>query len=237
MGTFPGFPAKSHFTPIPNVFFSELLTQISDLSELKVVLHFFRFLYEKKGFPKYLTRGELLADRALMTGLRGFGKPPEEMLDDGLKLAEKRGVVLRISFTKDERKHELYFLNSERNREAIAAIEAGEIKISDGLYRNEPPAETDAIPNIFTLYEQNIALLTPLIADELKEAAIIYPDDWIEEAFTEAVAANKRNWRYIAKILERWAAEGKDGKLGGHSEKPGDRRRYSSGKYGHLVRH
>jgi hypothetical protein len=32
------------------------------------------------------------------------------------------------------------------------------------------PVKTEEISDIFTLYEQNIGMLTPLIADELKEA-------------------------------------------------------------------
>ena len=47
-------------------------------------------------------------------------------------------------------------------------------------------------PNIFTLYEQNIGLLTPLIADQLRDMEKSYPPDWIDEAFTIAVGRNKR---------------------------------------------
>jgi len=56
-------------------------------------------------------------------------------------------------------------------------------------------------PNIFILYEQNIGLLTPPIADELRQAEQTYPAGWIEEAFREAVSLNKRSWRYIRAIL------------------------------------
>ena len=38
-------------------------------------------------------------------------------------------------------------------------------------------------PNIFALYEQNIGLLTPLIAEDLKDAINHYPEEWIEAAF------------------------------------------------------
>lgn len=237
MGTFSGFPGKSHFTPVPNVFFSELLPQISDLSELKVVLHLFRLLYEKKGFPKFISRAELLSSRSLMSGLKGFGKPPEEMLDEGLFLAEKRGIILRLPVVKANKKYELFLLNTERNKEAIASLEKGEINIGAAIGREEPPAATTDIPNIFSLYEENIAVLTPLIADELREAERIYPSEWIEDAFKDAVATNKRNWRYIARILERWAAEGKDGKFGRDSKKADDPSKYFTGKYGHVVRH
>jgi DNA replication protein len=64
-------------------------------------------------------------------------------------------------------------------------------------------------PNIFVLYEQNIGLLSPLLADELKDAADQYPEDWIEAAFREAVQHNKRKWSYIRAILRRWETEGR----------------------------
>jgi DnaD/phage-associated family protein len=64
-------------------------------------------------------------------------------------------------------------------------------------------------PNIFVLYEQNIGLLSPLLADELKDAADHYPVEWIEAAFREAVQHNKRKWSYIRAILRRWETEGR----------------------------
>jgi DNA replication protein len=94
----------------------------------------------------------------------------------------------------------------------------------------QPPAV-----NIFTLYEQNIGIITPMIAEELKEADKIYPPQWIEEAFKEAVTLNKRSWKYIARILERWASEGKDvGEYRRDIKKDGPDK-YIKGRYGHLV--
>ena len=59
-----------------------------------------------------------------------------------------------------------------------------------------------------------------MIADELREAEELYPEDWIEDAFREAVGQNKRSWRYIARILERWEHEGRGhGQPGRHSKK------------------
>lgn len=63
--------------------------------------------------------------------------------------------------------------------------------------------------DIYTLFEQNIATLTPLISEQLREAAQLYPPDWIEDAFNEAVSYNRRNWRYISRILENWSIEGR----------------------------
>jgi DnaD/phage-associated family protein len=64
-------------------------------------------------------------------------------------------------------------------------------------------------PNIFELYEDNIGLLSPLLADELRDAEATYPSDWIGDAFRIAVANNVRKWSYIQAILESWATEGR----------------------------
>lgn len=90
--------------------------------------------------------------------------------------------------------------------------------------------------NIFALYEQNIGLIQALIAEELKEAEKLYPPQWIEEAFKEAVTLNKRSWRYIASILRRWASEGKDSGEYKRDIKKDDPDKYIKGKYGHMVR-
>jgi len=89
--------------------------------------------------------------------------------------------------------------------------------------------------NIFALYEQNIGLIQALIAEELKEAEKLYPPQWIEEAFKEAVTLNKRSWRYIASILRRWASEGKDSGEYKRDIKKDDPDKYIKGKYGHMV--
>ncbi|MEE8442810.1 MAG: DnaD domain protein [Dehalococcoidia bacterium] len=57
----------------------------------------------------------------------------------------------------------------------------------------------------------------------------------MQEAFREAVGHNRRSWRYIARILERWSTEGKDdGEPGRHSQAV-DRKEYLR-RYGHLAR-
>ncbi len=66
-------------------------------------------------------------------------------------------------------------------------------------------------PDIYTLYEQNIGPLTPILSERLREAEQSYPAEWVEAAFTEAVNYNRRSWAYISRILENWAIEGKDG--------------------------
>jgi DNA replication protein len=90
--------------------------------------------------------------------------------------------------------------------------------------------------NIFALYEQNIGIIQAMIAEELKEAEKLYPPQWIEEAFKIAVTLNKRSWKYIASILERWTSEGKDSGEYKRDVKKDDPDKYIKGKYGHLVK-
>lgn len=203
---FEGFPARTEFTAIPNPFFSSVLPDIDDLAELKLTLYIFWALYRKKGYPRFITLSELRADHSLMAGLKGNGTH-EESLRRGLDGAVERGTLLRLKIEREGEAEHLFFLNTEQDRRAIDQIEDGEIDIG-GTVQAEP-ASTEERSNIFALYEQHVGLLTPMIAEELKEAEVMYPATWIEDAFREAVNLNKRNWRYISRILERWSSEGR----------------------------
>ena len=141
--------------------------------------------------------------------------------------------------------HELIAtMGKETLRQALdSAVEHGALLhstlnidgVPEDVYSLTDDSRQPSAINIFALYEQNIGIITPMIAEELKEAEKIYPPQWIEEAFKEAVALNKRSWRYIARILERWASEGKDsGKHRRHIKKI-DPDKYIKGRYGHLV--
>jgi len=71
------------------------------------------------------------------------------------------------------------------------------------------PTRPAPAPNIFRLYENEIGLLTPMIADSLKDAEQDYPADWIADAIRIAGAQNKRSWAYCEAILKRWKVEGR----------------------------
>jgi DNA replication protein len=74
-----------------------------------------------------------------------------------------------------------------------------------------------------------------MVSEYLRDALKTYPESWIRDAIKEAVALNKRSWRYIERILERWTTEGRDdGTYRGDSKKT-DPDKYIKGKYGHMV--
>ncbi|MFQ5860035.1 MAG: DnaD domain-containing protein [Dehalococcoidia bacterium] len=214
------FPPGTRYTPVPNPLFGPLLESIEGLAELKCTLRLLWLLHQKKGYPRFVTLGELLADRVLLAGLRHCPEGAEPALRAGLHAAVQRGTFLPLSISHDGHQEELYFLHTEADQRAVEGIRQGEIPVQ-GLPRWEPTAEPpEPKPNIYALYEENIGMITPLVAEELKEAEAIYPPEWVAEAFQEAVSRNKRSWRYIARILERWATEGRGshGEPGRHPE-------------------
>jgi len=236
MKQFTGFPAKMQFTPLPNLFFSTLLPQISDVAELKTTLHIFEQLYRKRGYPRFITYGELLSNTSLMSSLREVAKPPDEVLRKALEMATKRRTILHIALDRDGATEDIYFLNTEDNRQIVAKIRGGEFQLPGLKAGGQAYVELEEPPDIFTLYEQNIGMLTPMIAEELREAEKLYPEAWIRDAIKEAVNQNIRKKSYILAILERWAAEGKSDGTHRRDFKKADPDKYKKQKYGHMVR-
>jgi DNA replication protein len=208
MKGFAGFPeGKLRVTPVPNLFFSDLLPNIDDLAEMKVTLYAFWALGQKEGAVRYLRLADFLGDGEFMKGLGATHTLAAESLMDGIERAVARGTFLHINVESADGKMDLYFLNTEKGRAAVEGITRGE-------WRPGPASEEGVSllierPNVFVLYEQNIGPLTPMIADELRDAEQTYPVHWIEEAIEAAVENNVRKWRYILAILERWRQEGK----------------------------
>jgi DNA replication protein len=234
-GAFNGFPTRGSFTPVHNLFFTGVLPDIQDIAELKVTLHILWALYLKKGYPRFVTPTELLADATLVQSLGG--KPDvSAILASALDAATRRGTLLRTRVNPEGGDQELFFLNTEADRRAIGRLVESPNASSVLVIPTKPPAELPDRRNIFSLYEAHIGMLTPMIAEELKEAETSYPPEWVEDAFREAVELNKRSWRYISRILERWSAEGKpDGKHERITQKT-DPDKYIRGKYGHVVK-
>ena len=229
MKPFNGFPEKFEFSALPKPFLAQILPAIDDLDELKATLGFFRILYQKKGFPVYVTAPEISGPG---TGFK------VQAAEQALDKAADRGTIVKLAVVSDGKAAALYFLNDEKNREAARRIASGELKL-DKLPAAVAVAPPEAppppqLPDIFSLYEQNVGLLTPMIAEELKEALKLYPETWIKDAIKEAVDHNKRNWRYISKILDNWNAGGRDdGTYLRSAQKSPDK--YTGGKYGKFV--
>jgi DnaD/phage-associated family protein len=217
---FAGFPAGGRATAVPSVFFSQLLPLIDDVDELRVTLYVMYALGRRKGYPRFVTERELRAEAPLLASL-GDGQPAAEHVKHGLELAVTRGSLLRLDIESEGRTEALVFLNTPSDRRAVGLIREGRIDLGRALPpEQEPPLSKRE--NVFQLYEENIGPLTPLVAEELREAEQLYPYEWLEEALREAALLNKRSWRYASRILERWATEGRTREKVGRDPGEGD---------------
>ena len=219
---FGGFPSGARATAVPSVFFSELLPLIEDGDELRVTLYVVYALGRRKGYPRFVTERELHAEAPLMASLGDGGDAmSQERLRHGVELAVERGGLLRVEVEYEGRAESLLLLNTPSDRRAALQIQDGRIDLGRPL-APESGAPASKRENVFQLYEANIGPLTPLVADELKEAERLYPYEWLEEALREAALQNKRSWRYAAAILQRWATEGRKRETAGRDPVAGD---------------
>lgn len=207
---FAGLPdGKLATVSLPNLLFSELVADIDDLAEMKVTLHIFWSLVRAPRKAPGFTLRELRNDALLAHSLGIIGGDPRDVLDAALQRAVARGTLLRIHGRRGEDEETWFLVNSPKGRDAVDRLARGD----EGF--TPSPGEIAEPPSlgrrdIFVLYEQNVGLVQPIIAQELAEAEETYPPDWIEDAFRIAAERNVRNWRYIRAILQRWQTEGKD---------------------------
>jgi len=152
----------------------------------------------------------LRRDTLLLESLRMPGRSPKDSLAEALERAVARQTLLSLSVRVDNEDRTWYFPNTDRGRRAVARFRAGIWNMEDVAIIPETDAQPETQQNIFSLYEQNIGLLQPLIAEELREAEEDYPREWIERAFRIAAQRNVRHWRYVQAILKRWASKGMD---------------------------
>ena len=199
--TFPGFGAAVKRLPVPAPLLASLLADIADCAELKCTLRFLWYEAQQSGAPKRVAASALRTDGVLLKALGS-----EDEVERGIALAVERGTLIEAG--------DWLLLRTPQNERAAGRFGPARAQAAVGQ-----PSER---PNIFRLYEENIGMLTPLVADELRAAEEEYPAEWVEAAIREAAAGNVRSWRYVEAILERWKREGRGtrsrGKSGGHTE-------------------
>jgi DNA replication protein len=112
MKKFAGFTEQETFTQIPDSFFRQLLSEISDPDEFKVTLHALWRFEHMEGRLRYLITDDF----------------SECVPDPGEALAKavKRGSLLRVDRKPN---YAFYFLNSPRGRTAVEAYGKGELDI------------------------------------------------------------------------------------------------------------
>jgi len=197
--TFKGFPRSVRYLPVPAPMFGPLLEQIKDASGFIITLRIIWMLQQKKGRLRYVSSEEVFGDKILSNALGS-----KEAIQNSINMVVKGGILLQI---RRENASDAFMLNSESDREIASDI--GSIYES-----NDQPADPWEIentpPEIYSLYEQNIGILTPIMSEKLTEAKDKYPSRWIKEAVGIAVERNRRSWAYVSSILEKWDIEGRN---------------------------
>lgn len=198
---FTGFPDdSSEYVHLPATFFTQVLNRINDLGQLRLLLYLFWHAEQQQEKVSYFRWDDFSADPALV-----------EMMGDehGLLQALEGllGLNVVIKAEIDWMDEVYYFLNTTQGRAAVQAIEQGT------WLGNQPERQPIHLPenppNIFQLYEENIGVITPMMAEILKDDEATYPPAWIKEAIQIAVARNIRTWKYVQAILQRWHKEGR----------------------------
>jgi DnaD/phage-associated family protein len=251
---FIGFPdAKTRLVKIPELFFTELLPQIDDLAELKLALHCFWLLNEQEGELRYLRGDDLRADPALLKSLHAEGdlRTALQAVADALQRAVARNLLLRVDVEmktagnkaegaaegnaeRSTVSEDWYLMNTPKGRQLAAMIRQGKLEELRAVVPDEARLKVER-PNIFILYEQNIGVLSPLAADQLRDMEKSYPPAWIAEAFDIAVASNKRSLRYIQAVLKRWETEGKDNEDTRRDSEASRKRKYTPDEYSDII--
>lgn len=223
---FEGFAhGQFGWLPLPPGFFSQWLPLIDDVDELKLTLFcLYALAQQPKHAVPYLRRRHLSHENSPMATWT------EEQLEAALARCVVRGTLLVVEVVLQEQPELVYFINTPRGRSAVQQVLAGRWRPHD----EGDAASAPVRPNVYALYEQHIGLLTPLIADELKDAQEEFPSQWLEDAIKIAAENNKRHWKYVRGILNRWKIEGR------HHEAPArpnlqDGTRFISGKYADFI--
>lgn len=134
--------------------------------------------------------------------------------EDESEIASLCEAQSQIDHDQDELVHDImiedwYFMNTVKGRQTLAMIRQGRLHELLAVIPDETRLRVER-PNIFVMYEQNISVLTPIIADQLRDMEKTYPPSWLDEAFEIAVSRNARSLSYIQTILKRWEVEGRE---------------------------
>ena len=217
---FGGFAGIGRATAIPNAFFAGALPAMREPGELLAFLWTARLAQEQRGEARFVTADQVWAAPGAADSFERIAGG-RASLDRGLAACAELGALLALDLAEAGERETVYFVNTPDARRAVVRARAGELELRPGAFAREAPRER--APDIFLLYEEHVGTITPMVGERLLAAAERFPAYQIEAAFREAAERNVRNWRYVERILERWAEEGHAHEASGQD--PAERRR------------
>lgn len=201
MGSLPDLPADRIGFRIPESLLTDWLPRVDNLASLKIVLYAYWIWHNSEAeFPVF-------DSKALHETLEEEHMSPDQ-IQAGLKVLLSDGI-----FINPEPEHTAWktalVLNTPLGQAALEAIRSGTL-VQAPIDPTISPKTSSSGVSIYQLYEENIGVITPILAESLRDLESEYSLEWISEAFTIAAKQNVRNLRYIEAILERWRKEGKN---------------------------
>jgi len=151
----------------------------------------------------------------------------QEIIEKALIEIEKIGIAVKTDngwIIQQFKKRQGKISGADRTKASREKSHRGEYYCNDSVtslkrYVTQIRTDTDTdidieqirsdTPPLFSLYEKEIGMITPMIADTLQDWEKTYPNEWFPEAFKEAVDHNARNLKYIKVILENWKNKGR----------------------------
>lgn len=191
---------------VPEEVFDRLL-QTQDLAELKAILTALQLSARASGRP--VPAATLLGPDAART-ISGPHNPEgaERRAQRAVDRAVANGALLRITVGTSAGPEVFLVPATDRTRRLADRVHAADSGAVEEMGLPSHIGVSVHRPNVFAFYEQHLGPLTPLIADQLRDAERSYPRLWIEEAIVAAADSNTRSWRYIETILTRWEETG-----------------------------
>jgi DNA replication protein len=229
MKDFKGFSGKTGNIQLPQEFFRAVLPELTDFDETRLVLILFWYLQNRDENEGYVLVEDLLAEPLV----RSVFDSDIDTVETRVRTALDRAAIDQLVLLGNKENKEFIFLNSPRGAALYKGLQSGEWQPDTEMGSSLPLPENR--PNIFTLYEQNIGLITPLMAETLADAEKTYPSDWIEDAVKIAVERNARNWRFIDAILRSWKEKGRNEK--DQRSAAESRKRDSEGEFSDFIHH
>ena len=201
------FKTGQKMIPVPAQLFTEILPRLHNESQLRATLYTWYAIASKGSGQRYVYLSQLLTDPVLLSWITHLGG--KNGIRHGLDLSCKEGIFLQLQIGEDDK---ILAPNDESGARLITDMKSESVahhKQSRDL-NPETNYERTVVSNVIEKYENEIGMLTPVIADMIAIAEQTYPTTWILEALDIAAQSNARSWKYVTAILARWKNEGKN---------------------------
>ena len=201
------FKTGQKMIPFPVQLFTEILPRLHNESQLRATLYTWYAIMSKGSGQRYFYLSQLLTDPVLLSWFTHLGG--KNGIQRGLDQSCREGIFLQLQIGEDDK---ILAPNDESGARLITDMKSESVAHHNQSRDSSPETnyERTVVSNVVEKYENEIGMLTPVIADMIAIAEQMYPTTWILEALDIAAQSNARSWKYVAAILARWKNEGKN---------------------------